>query len=108
MPPVRFRIRTIMIAIASLAVLMGLLRRSAGIDIHSVFATFALAVLAVSLVGAALLFTVAVLIDFVVVQIAVSTIRSWRGRTRRRKLATTDARAVAGTEAVRGVPEGVG
>jgi hypothetical protein len=107
MPPVRFRIRTIMIAIASLAVLMGLLRWNAGIDMYSVF-PFALVVMAVALVGAVLLFAVAVLLDFVVVPIAVSGIRSWRRRTRLRELSTTDNRPEAGIRAKRGAGGSVG
>jgi hypothetical protein len=105
MPPARFRLRTTMIAVASLAVLMGLFRLSAGIHIYILFVLVNIAVLRVAAVS---IFALAVPFDTGVIQIFVFAIHSCRRRIRRREFSMTDSSLVTGTEAKRGAPDGVG
>jgi hypothetical protein len=94
MPPVRYRLRAIMIAIASLAVWMAMLRLTAEIDIFFAF-SFVLA-------------TIAVVLVVVAVPISDFAVRSWRRRTRRRELSMADNRPEAGIRAKRGAGGSVG
>jgi hypothetical protein len=94
-----------MIAIASLAVFMGLLRLSDGKDIYILFC-YVLVTIA-NLAAAVSIFALAVLLDTVVIPIFVFAIHSCRRRIRRREFSMTDSSLVTGTEAKRGAPEGV-
>jgi Cu/Ag efflux pump CusA len=93
MPPVRFRIRTIMIVIASLAALMALLRLAVPVYAPYVF-SLVLAVMAGLLVA-------------LVVQFYIVAVYFWRARSIRREGWMTDNRRVRKSEADRsGEPGG--
>jgi hypothetical protein len=86
MPPIRFRIRTIIIAIAVLGVLMAMVRALMG----SFFDNMVMFTAAVIFVAAATVSLLLVVIGFlvnVVVDLFAFAVDSWRGRTRLRQFA---------------------
>jgi hypothetical protein len=107
MPPVRFRIRTVMIAVVALAVLMRMVRALNGpfFDDMVVFAA------AVVLLAAAIVASLVVVIVFlarVVVDLFVFAVYSWRGPTRPRQFTRTANRPFRRPEpGRRGEPERV-
>jgi hypothetical protein len=95
-----------MIAIASLAVLMGLFRLS---DRKDIYILFSVVLVTIANLGAAVsIFALAVLLDTVLVPVFVFAIHSCRRRIRRREFSMTDSSLMTGTEAKRGAPQGVG